>query len=189
MVRKKTATSAAIEAIAGRILVLRGQRVMLDADLAALYGVTTKRLNEQVRRNLSRFPDDFVFRLTDQELANLRSQFATSSSDTRHLAWGGRRYAPHVFTEHGAIMAAMVLNSPSATEISVYVVRAFVQLRETVVANKELALRLDELESRIERKLSTHDQAIAGILDAIRALMAPAEPKRRPIGFITPEEK
>lgn len=86
-------------------------------------------------------------------------------------------------------MAAMVLNSPSATEISVYVVRAFVQLRETVVANKELAMRLDELESRIERKLSTHDQAITGILDAIRSLMAPAEPKRRPIGFITPEEK
>ena len=189
MVHEGTAPSIAIEAIASRILFLRGQRVMLDADLAALYGVTTKRLNEQVRRNLARFPDDFVFRATDQEVADLRSQFATSSPGVLSPAWGGRRYAPHVFTEHGAIMAAMVLSSPSATEISVYVVRAFVKLRESAMANKELARRLDELESRIERKLSSHDQAIAGILDAIRALMTPAEPKRRRIGFITPEEK
>ena len=158
---------------------------MLDADLAALYGVSAKRLNEQVRRNLERFPADFVFRLTNQELAILRSQFATSSSDARRLAWGGRRYAPHAFTEHGAIMAAMVLNSPRATEVSVYVVRAFVQLRDTLVAHKELAKRLDELDARIERKLVTHDQTIAGILDAIRALMAPPEPaKRRRIGFM-----
>ena len=119
----------------------------------------------------------------------MRSQFATSSSDLRRLAWGGRRYAPHAFTEHGAIMAAMMLNSPRATEVSIYVVRAFVQLRDTLLAHKELAKRLDELEASIERKLSTHDQAIAGILDAIRALMTPPEPKRRPIGFITPEEK
>ena len=158
---------------------------MLDADLAALYGVSAKRLNEQVRRNLERFPADFVFRLTNQELAILRSQFATSSSDARRLAWGGRRYAPHAFTEHGAIMAAMVLNSPRATEVSVYVVRAFVQLRDTLVAHKELAKRLDELDARIERKLVTHDQTIAGILDAIRALMAPPESaKRRRIGFM-----
>ena len=158
---------------------------MLDADLAALYGVSAKRLNEQVRRNLERFPADFVFRLTNQELAILRSQFATSSSDVRRLAWGGRRYAPHAFTEHGAIMAAMVLNSPRATEVSVYVVRAFVQLRDTLVAHKELAKRLDELDARIERKLVTHDQTIAGILDAIRALMAPPESaKRRRIGFM-----
>ena len=158
---------------------------MLDADLAALYGVSAKRLNEQVRRNLERFPADFVFRLTNQELAILRAQFATSSSDARRLAWGGRRYAPHAFTEHGAIMAAMVLNSPRATEVSVYVVRAFVQLRDTLVAHKELAKRLDELDARIERKLVTHDQTIAGILDAIRALMAPPESaKRRRIGFM-----
>jgi len=162
---------------------------MLDADLAALYGVTTKRLNEQVRRNLARFPADFVFQLTDQEVANLRSQFATSSSETRRLAWGGRRYAPHAFTEHGTIMAAMVLNSPRATEVSVYVVRAFVQLRDTLIAHKELAQRLNELEAKIEGKLSTHDQAIAGILDAIRQLMAPPEPrKKRPIGFLTSKE-
>src|SRR3989304_7911575 len=101
---------------------------MLDADLAALYGVSGKRLNEQGRRNLERFPADFVFRRTKQELASLRSQFATSSSDARRLAWGGRRYAPHAFTEHGAIMAAMVLNSPRPTEGSVSVVRAFAPL-------------------------------------------------------------
>jgi len=156
---------------------------MLDADLAALYGVETRRLNEQVRRNADRFPEDFVFQVTPVEFANLKSQFATSS-------WGGRRKLPLAFTEHGAIMAAMVLNSPRATEVSVYVVRAFVQLRDTLVAHKELAQRLDQLEAKIQRKLVTHDQAIAGILDAIRQLMAPPPaPKRRPIGFLTPKEK
>ena len=152
---------------------------MLDSDLAVLYGVTTRRLNEQVMRNLGRFPSDFMFQLKNHEVAILRSQFATSSSDARHLAWGGRRYVPY------ALMAAMVLNSPSATEVSVYVVRAFVELRDTLVAHKELAKRLDELESRLERKLTTHDQAIAGILDAIRQLMVPPEPpKKRRIGFV-----
>jgi hypothetical protein len=183
--KKNKTALVAIEAIASRIVVLRGQRVMLDADLAALYGVTTKRLNEQVERNLERFPSDFMFQLTNQEVAILRSQFATSSSDARRLAWGGRRYTPHAFTEHGALMAAMVLNSPRATEVSVYVVRAFVELRDSVVAHKELAKRLDELESRLERKLATHDQAIVGILDAIRQLMVPPEPtQKRRIGFV-----
>jgi len=154
---------------------------MLDADLAALYGVQTRRLNEQVRRNAERFPEDFVFPVTPAEFSNLKSQFATSS-------WGGRRKLPLAFTEHGAIMAAMVLNSPRATEVSVYVVRAFVQLRDTLIAHKELARRLDQLEARIEAKLSTHDQAIAGILGAIRELMTPPEKKKRPIGFITPRE-
>jgi hypothetical protein len=158
---------------------------MLDADLAALYGVTTKRLNEQLRRNLDRFPPDFVFQLTVQEVGYLRSQIATPSADPRQRAWGGRRYSPYAFTEHGAIMAAMVLNSARAIDISVYVVRAFVQQRDILVASKELAMRLDELESRIERKLSSHDQAIAGILDAIRQLMAPPGPTiKRRIGFV-----
>ena len=158
---------------------------MLDSDLAVLYGVTTRRLNEQVMRNLGRFPSDFMFQLKNHEVAILRSQFATSSSDARHLAWGGRRYVPYAFTEHGALMAAMVLNSPRATEVSVYVVRAFVELRDTLVAHKELAKRLDELESKLERKLATHDQAIAGILDAIRQLMVPPESaKKRRIGFV-----
>src|SRR3989338_4242679 len=111
----------AVDAIAGRIVTLRGQRVIVDADLAALYGVPTKRLNEQVRRNAERFPGDFMFQLAPEEWEALRSQFATSNEPTR----GGRRYSPFVFTEHGAIMAATVLNSPRAVEVSIYVVRAF----------------------------------------------------------------
>jgi hypothetical protein len=178
--KKNKTALVAIEAIASRIVVLRGQRVMLDADLAALYGVPTGRFNEAVRRNLARFPQDFMFQLTEEEQAALRSQFAISN-----IGRGGRRYLPYAFTEHGALMAAMVLNSPRATEVSVYVVRAFVELRDTLVAHRELAKRLDELESRLQRKLATHDQAIAGILDAIRQLMAPPEPsKKRRIGFV-----
>jgi hypothetical protein len=167
------------EHIARSILVLRGQRVLLDTELADLYGVTTKRFNEQVRRNRERFPADFMFQLTAEEAEALRSQIATSKAVGR----GGRRYLPYAFTEHGAIMAATVLNSPRAVEMSVYVVRAFVKLRELLVSNKELARRLDELEARIEKKLATHDQAIAAILSAIRQLMNPPPPKRRPIGF------
>jgi hypothetical protein len=171
------------ESIARVIHILRGQKVLLDADLAALYGVPTKRFNEQVKRNLGRFPIDFMFQLSNQEFSNLRSQFATSS-------WGGRRKLPYAFTEHGAIMAASILNTPRAIDVSVYVVRAFVQLREVLATHKELAKRLDELESRIERKLVTHDQALADIIRAIRELRAPPEPKqKRPIGFVHPKEK
>ena len=175
-------SALAVEALASRIHLIRGQRVMLDADLAALYGVETRRLNEQVRRNRERFPEDFIFELTPEEFANLKSQFATSS-------WGGRRKLPLAFTEHGALMAATVLNSPRATEVSVYVVRAFIQLRDLLSSNKELAQRFADLERRLERKLSTHDQAIAGILDAIRQLMTPPDPPKRPIGFIHPTQK
>jgi hypothetical protein len=173
-----------IEHIVRSILILRGQRVLLDRELAILYGATTKRFNEQVRRNLDRFPTDFMFQINAEELSNLRSHFATSS-----FGHGGRRYAPYVFTEHGAIMAAMILNSPRAVEVSVFVVRAFVQLRELLSSTQELAQRLDELETRIMNKLATHDQAITGILRAIRELMNPQEPKRRPIGFVELEEK
>ena len=117
-----------------------GHKVLLDSDLAALYGVTTKRFNEQVRRNLERFPEDFMFQITTEELSSLRSQFATSNPDR-----GGRRYVPYVFTEHGAIMAAMILNSPRAIEMSMYVVRAFVQLREVLASNQALARQLKTL--------------------------------------------
>ena len=130
--------------IAQSILVLRGHRVLLDRDLAAIYGAATKRLNEAVKRNAKRFPKDFMFQLTDEECNHLRSHFATSS-------WGGRRYRPYAFTEHGAIQAANVLNSPRAIEMSIFVVRAFVKLRELMASNKELALRLDELEARLEK--------------------------------------
>jgi hypothetical protein len=131
-----------IEHISQAIAVMRGHRVLLDADLAVLYGVTTKRFNEQVRRNLKRFPEDFMFQLTAEEAAALRSQFATSNMHGR----GGRRYPPYAFTEHGAIMAATILNSPRAIEMSVYIVRAFVKLRELLGSNRELARRFAELE-------------------------------------------
>jgi len=165
-----------IESIERAILLMRGQRVILDSALAALYGVATGRLNAAVKRNAERFPRDFVFQLTAAELANLRSQFAISS-------WGGRRYHPFAFTEHGAIQAANVLNSPRAVAMGVYVVRAFVRLRETFNANKELALKLDQLEARLERRLATHDETIAAILATIRGLMNPVAAKSRGIGF------
>ena len=168
-----------IEDVSRAIVVLRGRKVLLDAELAALYGVTTKRLNEQVRRNRDRFPTDFMFELTAQEAAVLRSQFATLKSGRGQH----RKYLPYAFTEHGAIMAASVLNSPCALEMSVYVVRAFVQLREILASNHELAKRLDQLEAGIQEKLTAHDDAIAAILSAVRELMNPPAPSRRPIGF------
>jgi len=171
--------SVAPEQIASAILVLRDHRVLLDAELAALYGVTTKRLNEQVKRNTARFPADFKFRLTKTETVALnRSQNATGSQKHRDP-----RFAPYAFTEHGAIMAATILNSPRAVEMSVYVVRAFVQLREMLASNRELARRFAQLETRLDKKLTIHDEAIAAILAAIRQLMHPPVPKRRPIGF------
>lgn len=168
--------------LADRILVIRGQRVMLDADLAALYGVPTKRFNEQVKRNIARFPTEFMLQLTADEFRALRSQFATSNSSPGR---GGRRHLPYAFTEHGAIMAATILNTPKAVEMSVYVVRAFVEWRTWLSTHRELAEKLEHL----ERKVSSHDQALAGVIDAIRQLMAPPNPKKRPIGFVTdPEE-
>jgi hypothetical protein len=162
--------------IAQRILVLRGQRVLLDADLAQLYGVPTSRLNEQVRRNPDRFPDDFAFRLTKHELTILISHFATSS-------WGGRRKPPVAFTEHGAIMAATVLNSPRAVEMSVFVVRAFVKLRELLTSNTELARKLEALEKSVAMLDARTRRQFEEVYRAIRALMAPPVPKSRPIGF------
>ena len=157
------------ERIERSIVVMRGHKVLLDADLAKLYGVETKVLLQALKRNPDRFPKDFMFQLTDQEFRDLRSQFVTSS-------WGGRRYAPYVFTEQGVAMLSSVLNSPRAIAVNIEIMRAFVRLREMIAGNKELARRLDELEARIERKLCTHDQAIAGILEAIRELMRPPEP-------------
>ena len=159
--------------------------MIVDTDLATLYGVPTKRLNEQVRRNAERFPADFMFALSQEEWDALRSQSATLKTGRGQH----RKYLPYAFTEHGAIMAATVLNSPRAVEVSIYVVRAFVQLRELLAGHKELAKRLNELETRMERKLMTQDQAIAGILNAIRQLMAPPPAqKKRPIGFVTGEK-
>jgi phage regulator Rha-like protein len=168
------------------IQTIRGQRVILDADLAAVYGVPTKRLNEAVRRNMERFPTDFVFQLAKQEASVLRSQFATSSS------YGGRRYLPFAFTEHGAIMAASVLSSPRAVQMSVFVVRAFVKMREVLAQNKQLAEKLAELEQRLTERLDVHERAIVHILGEIKKLMEPLpdqpESKRPEIGFHVRDE-
>lgn len=168
-----------------RIVLLRGQRVIIDADLANLYAVQTRVLNQAVKRNLERFPEDFMFQLSAMELEHWRSQVVISNARAKM----GLRRRPFAFTEHGALMAAAVLNSPRAVEMSLYIVRAFVRMREVLATHKELARRLDQLEARIGRKLATHDQAIAGILDAIRQLMTPPDPPRRPIGFVTPQQK
>ncbi len=144
MAKQKQASSKAVaptEQITRSILVIRGEKVILDVDLASLYGVQTKDLNKAVKRNTDRFPKDFVFQLTKQEVAHLRFQFGTSR-------WGGTRYLPKAFTEHGALMAASVLNSPRAVEISVYIVRAFVKLRELLASNQALAKKLDQLEQK-----------------------------------------
>ena len=181
MAKIKREAPVRIERITQTILLLSGQRVILDAELAKLYGVTTKRLNEQVKRNSERFPDDFMFRLTHAETAALnRSQIATGSQKHRNP-----RFPPFAFTEHGAIMAATILNSPRAVEMSVYVVRAFVQLREHLASNAKVVRRLDEL----ERKIEHHDDAITAILSAIRELMNVPAPNRRGIGFTADIEK
>ncbi len=167
-------TMVPLERVERRILLIRGHRVMLDADLAELYGVPTKRLNEQVKRNTERFPEDFMFRLTRGETEALKSQIATSKGGR-----GGQRYRPYAFTEHGAIMAANVLNSPRAVAMSVLVVRAFVRLRAILASHKELARRLDELERR-------YDSQFKAVFDAIRELMEPLEaeePSKERIGF------
>ena len=158
-----------VDQIATTIHVLRGHRVMLDADLAVLYGVTTGRLNEQVRRNRQRFPADFMFQLSEGELMVLRSQIAISNAGR-----GGRRYAPFAFTEHGALMLASVLNSRTAVEASIHVVRAFVQLRSTLAAHADLARKLDHLEQK-------YDAQFKAVFDAIRELMRPTDGKQ--IGF------
>ncbi|MGZ8921547.1 MAG: ORF6N domain-containing protein [Limisphaerales bacterium] len=160
-----------------RILFVRGQSVMLDEDLAKIYGVTTKRLNEQYRRNEGRFPDDFAFQLTAQEVVALRSQIATSKEGR-----GGRRYRPLVFTEHGAIMLASVLNSKVAVAASVNVVRAFVSMREAISRNKKLAEKFAEIEGRLDG----HDETLVELFAAIRQLIEGSEEadgSKREIGF------
>ena len=177
------ASNRKIASIKRAIYSLRGQRVMLDSDLAAIYGVTTRRLNEQLRRNRSRFPDDFAFQLTAEESRNLKSQIATSSLRSQFVtssSHGGKRKLPWVFTEHGALMLASVLNSQIAVQASVRVVRAFVRLREMVAANVQLAAKLEQL----ERRLDSHDEAIVELFAALKCLLeSPELSRRREIGF------
>src|ERR1700730_1404151 len=164
--------------IARAILLLRGHRVLLDQALAELYRVETKVLVQSVKRNLARFPDDFMFQLTTSEWTGLRSQTVTSKPRR-----GGRRYAPYAFTEQGVAMLSSVLGSERAIAVNIQIMRAFVRMRELLISNRELARRFAQLEARIDKKLAEHDEAITAILSAIRELMNPPPSKRRGIGF------
>src|SRR5436309_1918012 len=162
-----------IERVVQSIRWIRGQKVLLDSDLALLYGVTTGNLNKAVKRNADRFPYDFMFQLKPEELTNLKFQFGISS-------WGGRRRSrPYVFTEQGIAMLSSVLNSERAIKVNIAIMRAFVKLRGALETNRELAQKFSELEQRVGK----HDEEIAAILEAIRQLMTPAEKPRREIGF------
>ncbi|MGA9039640.1 MAG: ORF6N domain-containing protein [Terriglobales bacterium] len=163
--------------VASKILILRGQKVILDTDLAELYDVEARHLNQQVKRNAKRFPVQFRFQISEQEFKILRSQNVISSD-----GHGGRRYLPFVFTEYGAIMAATVLNSERAIEMSVFVVLAFVRMRQALTANRQIVAKL----AKIERRLENHDVDIQDLMDAIRELMAPAPRNRVRIGFQLP---
>jgi len=167
------------ERIEKTILLIRGQKVIIDADLAELYGVTTKRLNEQVRRNRSRFPEDFILQLTTEE----KSEVVANCDHLSKLKFS--KTLPYAFTEHGAIMAASILNAPRAIEASIFVVRAFVKLREMLATHKELAQKLLELEQRLE----DHDEHIQTIFNAIRQLMTKTESPRKKIGFTVKEKQ
>jgi phage regulator Rha-like protein len=164
-----------IKVIEQKILLIRGEKVMLDSDLAELYGVETKSLNRAVRRNIDRFPEDFMFELTAEEFENLRVHFGTSS-------WGGRRYFPYAFTEQGVAMLSSVLRSKRAVQVNIEIMRAFVRLREIISSHKELARKLDNLEKK-------YDAQFKVVFDAIRQLMEPSKPKRRKIGYIAKDKK
>jgi hypothetical protein len=159
-----------LERIQKAILLVRRQKVILDADLAGLYGVETRVLVQAVKRNLERFPEDFMFQLNRKEFAILKSQIVTSSG------WGGRRYPPYAFTEHGVAMLSSVLHSQRAIQVNIEIMRAFIRLRQMLAAHTELARKLDALEKK-------YDAQFKEVFEAIRQLMAPPEPKHRPIGF------
>ena len=178
------------EAISPRILLIRGQRVIIDADLAELYAVTTKALNQAVKRNMDRFPEDFMFRLTAKE----KGEVVTNCDHLAKLKFS--KSLPFAFTEHGAIQAANTLSSPQAVKMGVYVIRAFVQLRHLLANNRELVSRLDDLEQKTEALAMTQDTfarntkaQLKQMFDALRELMATPEPTKRPIGFVHPSEK
>jgi hypothetical protein len=186
------------EEIISQIYFIRGRKVMLDSDLARIYSVTTARLNQQVSRNHERFPPDFMFELSLEEYRNLMLQIATSSSQTTDntdnfnlisqnltSSWGGRRKLPSVFTEHGALMLASVLNSMAAIHASIFVVRAFVQLREILAMHHELSERINDLEKRTCEKLDEHSEQIMLVFQALRELVRQKEEPRTPVGFKT----
>lgn len=162
-------------AITGRIHLIRGQKVMLDRDLAELYGVETKQLKRQVRRNITRFPEDFMFELTKEELDHWRSQFGTSNSGDRM----GLRYTPMAFTEQGVAMLSSVLNSEQAILVNIHIIRVFSRMREVLLSHREVLQKLEQLEER----LSGHDEEIQAIFDHLTELVSPTAPQRGPIGF------
>lgn len=176
--------------IGSRILTLREQRVMLDADLAPLYGIETRVLVQAVKRNLARFPDDFMFQLSAEEFANLRSQSVISSA-----GHGGRRTAPYAFTEQGVAMLSSVLGSPRAIAVNIEIMRTFVRVRALAATHGDLAQRLADLEDKTEALAMSHDTfsrntraQLKQVFDALRELMTPPDPPKRPIGFVTPKE-
>ena len=172
------------EVIEKKIYLIRGHKVMLDRDLAQLYGVPTKAFNQAVRRNRDRFPPDFMFRLSKQEFENLRSQIVTSSLKSQFAisssGWGGRRHPPYAFTEQGVAMLSSVLRSKRAIQVNVEIMRAFVRLRRMLASNEELARKLAAMEKK-------YDAQFKVVFDAIRELMSPRSPKRRRIGFLVSE--
>lgn len=180
-----TSVAASVQLIERRIYLIRGQKVMIDFDLAELYGVPTKRLNQQVTRNKSRFPEDFMFQLTKQEAESLRSQFATSKGGLRSqfatskTGRGGRRYLPYAFTEQGVAMLSSVLNSEQAIEVNIAIMRAFVRLREMLDTNEELNRKF----VAVIRKLSTHDKYFRVVFDELKKLTEKTPSSGRQIGF------
>ena len=189
--KREASMPAPLVHIERRILVIRAQKILLDTDLACLYGVTTSALVQAVKRNLDRFPDDFMFQLDAGEWETLRSQTVISN-----VGQGGRRYAPYAFTEQGVAMLSSVLSNAQAIAVNIEIMRAFVRLREVIVSNKALAQRLDELENKaklLSLKNDTFEHStrvqLKQVFDAIRELMtAPGPAKKRPIGFVTPDE-
>jgi hypothetical protein len=172
MSKAKTSSVIPVERIARCVYLVRGQKVMLDSDLADLYGVPTKALNQAITRNLDRFPNDFMFKLTASEFQNLRSQIVTSSD------WGGRRNPPRVFTEHGIAMLSSVLHSKRAIQINIGIMRTFIRLREMLATNEDLA-----------RKVARHDQEIATLFHHLQRLLEPPKTKKHPIGYVPAKDR
>ncbi len=180
MKRKRRQLPASVH-IDSVIYTIRGERVILDTDLAKIYSMPTFRLNEAVKRNRDRFPEDFLFQLSQDKYFALTSQIAMSKRGR-----GGRRTLPYAFTEHGAVMAANILNSEGAVQMSIFVVRAFIKMRQTFATNKALMEKLHELEKKLAGRLDAHERAIVFVLEELKKLMEPPQlpvPKRRPIGF------
>ena len=197
LMKKKPVSIPTSDSLQARILTIRKQKVLLDADLAAIYGVTTKRLNEQVKRNAKRFPSDFLFQLTRQEFTHLRSQPATSiqpdgkllTPNRSQFATGSKRhhdprFLPYAFTENGAVMAANVLNSPAAVRMSIHVVRAFIEMRALLSSSTELALELKKLEAKLTSRLDNHEVVITDVLQRIMQLLEPP-----PAGPVVPDKE